>query len=64
MSDMDVRCRSAVPTNGATSSPACAWCGRSSGATVHALTVPLVTSADGTKFGKSTGGGSPGWIRR
>ncbi|MBJ7401559.1 tyrosine--tRNA ligase [Mycolicibacterium sp.] len=28
------------------------------GATVHALTVPLVTSADGTKFGKSTGGGS------
>ena len=28
------------------------------GATVHAMTVPLVTSADGTKFGKSTGGGS------
>jgi tyrosyl-tRNA synthetase len=28
------------------------------GSTVHALTVPLVTSADGTKFGKSTGGGS------
>jgi tyrosyl-tRNA synthetase len=27
-------------------------------ASVHALTVPLVTSADGTKFGKSTGGGS------
>lgn len=27
-------------------------------ATVHALTVPLVTAADGTKFGKSTGGGS------
>ena len=26
------------------------------GASVHALTVPLVTSADGTKFGKSTGG--------
>ncbi|AYJ51984.1 tyrosine--tRNA ligase [Rhodococcus sp. P1Y] len=25
---------------------------------VHALTVPLVTSADGKKFGKSTGGGS------
>jgi tyrosyl-tRNA synthetase len=25
---------------------------------VHALTVPLVTSADGTKFGKSTGGGN------
>ncbi|MCV7402859.1 tyrosine--tRNA ligase [Mycobacterium fragae] len=25
-------------------------------ASVHALTVPLVTSADGTKFGKSTGG--------
>ena len=28
------------------------------GAAVHALTVPLVTTADGTKFGKSTGGGS------
>jgi tyrosyl-tRNA synthetase len=28
------------------------------GATVHALTIPLVTSADGTKFGKSTGGGN------
>ncbi len=28
------------------------------GAAVHAMTVPLVTSADGTKFGKSTGGGS------
>jgi tyrosyl-tRNA synthetase len=28
------------------------------GATVHALTVPLVTSADGAKFGKSTGGGN------
>ncbi|TDH20231.1 tyrosine--tRNA ligase [Mycobacteroides franklinii] len=27
------------------------------GASVHALTVPLVTAADGTKFGKSTGGG-------
>lgn len=28
------------------------------GASVHALTVPLVTAADGSKFGKSTGGGS------
>lgn len=28
------------------------------GVAVHALTVPLVTSADGKKFGKSTGGGS------
>ncbi len=28
------------------------------GAQVHALTVPLVTSSDGKKFGKSTGGGS------
>ena len=27
------------------------------GAAVHALTVPLVTAADGTKLGKSTGGG-------
>ncbi|WP_144208820.1 tyrosine--tRNA ligase [Mycobacterium tilburgii] len=28
------------------------------GAAVHALTVPLVTAADGTKFGKYTGGGN------
>ncbi|WP_107983835.1 tyrosine--tRNA ligase [Rhodococcus sp. OK519] len=28
------------------------------GVSVHAMTVPLVTSADGKKFGKSTGGGS------
>jgi tyrosyl-tRNA synthetase len=28
------------------------------GVTVHALTVPLVTAADGTKFGKSSGGGN------
>jgi tyrosyl-tRNA synthetase len=28
------------------------------GAGVHAMTVPLVTAADGSKFGKSTGGGS------
>jgi len=28
------------------------------GDAVHALTVPLVTASDGTKFGKSTGGGS------
>ncbi|GAA4817047.1 tyrosine--tRNA ligase [Tomitella cavernea] len=28
------------------------------GVTAHGLTVPLVTSADGHKFGKSTGGGS------
>jgi tyrosyl-tRNA synthetase len=28
------------------------------GATVHALTVPLATASDGSKFGKSTGGGS------
>jgi tyrosyl-tRNA synthetase len=28
------------------------------GATVHALTVPLVTDSEGAKFGKSTGGGS------
>lgn len=31
---------------------------RIDGESVHALTVPLVTSADGKKFGKSTGGGS------
>ncbi len=28
------------------------------GAAVHALTVPLVTASDGTKFGKSSGGGN------
>ncbi|MGZ8180092.1 tyrosine--tRNA ligase [Williamsia sp. SKLECPSW1] len=31
---------------------------RTDGAALHALTVPLVTASDGTKFGKSTGGGS------
>ncbi|MFZ2174664.1 MAG: tyrosine--tRNA ligase [Rhodococcus sp. (in: high G+C Gram-positive bacteria)] len=31
---------------------------RVDGESVHGLTVPLVTSADGKKFGKSTGGGS------
>lgn len=31
---------------------------RVDGATLHAMTVPLVTSSDGKKFGKSTGGGS------
>ena len=31
---------------------------RVDGTPVHAATVPLVTAADGTKFGKSTGGGS------
>lgn len=31
---------------------------RLDGRSVHGLTVPLVTAADGTKFGKSTGGGS------
>ncbi|GAA2069430.1 tyrosine--tRNA ligase [Williamsia deligens] len=31
---------------------------RTDGTALHALTVPLVTASDGTKFGKSTGGGS------
>ncbi|GED97741.1 tyrosine--tRNA ligase [Gordonia crocea] len=31
---------------------------RLDGTALHALTVPLVTSSDGKKFGKSTGGGS------
>ena len=31
---------------------------RVDGASVHALTVPLVTDSEGQKFGKSTGGGS------
>nr|WP_231632771.1 tyrosine--tRNA ligase [Gordonia sp. HS-NH1] len=31
---------------------------RLDGSALHALTVPLVTSSDGKKFGKSTGGGS------
>ncbi|WLP90561.1 tyrosine--tRNA ligase [Gordonia sp. NB41Y] len=33
-------------------------CRRVDGQSVHAMTVPLVTSSDGKKFGKSTGGGS------
>jgi tyrosyl-tRNA synthetase len=31
---------------------------QTAGATVHALTTPLVTDSEGKKFGKSTGGGS------
>jgi tyrosyl-tRNA synthetase len=31
---------------------------QAAGATVHALTTPLVTDSEGNKFGKSTGGGS------
>ncbi|MBL0937430.1 MAG: tyrosine--tRNA ligase [Gemmatimonadaceae bacterium] len=31
---------------------------RADGKEAHALTFPLITNADGTKFGKSTGGGS------
>jgi tyrosyl-tRNA synthetase len=31
---------------------------QTAGATVHALTTPLVTDSEGNKFGKSTGGGS------
>src|SRR5699024_10671191 len=31
---------------------------RVDGESVHGVTVPLVTASDGTKFGKSTGGGS------
>jgi tyrosyl-tRNA synthetase len=31
---------------------------KTSGGDAHALTFPLITNADGTKFGKSTGGGS------
>lgn len=31
---------------------------RSGGGEAHGLTFPLITNADGTKFGKSTGGGS------
>jgi tyrosyl-tRNA synthetase len=31
---------------------------RTTGGEAHALTFPLITNADGTKFGKSTGGGS------
>jgi tyrosyl-tRNA synthetase len=31
---------------------------RTTGGEAHALTFPLITNADGTKFGKSTGGGA------
>src|ERR1700746_3567328 len=34
------------------------------GGTAPSLRVPLVTAADGTKFGKSTGGGRGWWARR
>ena len=37
---------------------------RVDGATVHALTTPLVTDSEGRKFGKSTGGGNSGSTRR
>ena len=37
--------------------------GPEAAATAHALTVPLITSATGQKFGKSTGGGSL-WLDR
>ncbi|TVR50954.1 MAG: tyrosine--tRNA ligase [Puniceicoccaceae bacterium] len=33
-------------------------CRKKAGRRVHGLTFPLITNADGTKFGKSTGGGS------
>ena len=50
--------RSAAPTSGATSSAASTWSARSTARIVHALTAPLVTDAEGRKFGKSTGGGN------
>jgi len=31
--------------------------------TAHALTTPLVTDAEGRKFGKSTGAAACGWTR-
>ena len=50
------RCRSAAATSGATSPPASTSSAGSTGRTVHALTTPLVTKADGTKFGKTEAG--------
>ena len=50
-------CRSAAPISGATSRRGRAGApGR--GRHVHALTTPLVTDAEGRKFGKSVGGGN------
>ena len=48
-------CRSAARTSGATCSPGVDLIRRRPGAPVHALAWPLLTAADGTKLGKTTG---------
>ena len=50
------RCSSAAPTSGATSPPASTTSAAAARGPVHAFTTPLVTKADGTKFGKTEGG--------
>ncbi len=49
-------CRSAAPTSGATSPPAPISPAACHQAQVYGLTVPLITKADGTKFGKTEAG--------
>ncbi len=51
-------CRSEAPTSGGNIIAGVDLNRKLDGESVHAMTVPLVTSADGKKFGKSTGGGS------
>ena len=50
------RCSSAAPTSGATSPPGSTTSAAAACGPVHAFTTPLVTKADGTKFGKTEGG--------
>ena len=50
------RCSSAAPTSGATSPPGSTTSAGAGAGPVHAFVTPLVTKADGTKFGKTEGG--------
>ena len=50
------RCRPGATTSGATCCRASSSIRKVEGAAVHALTTPLITKADGTKFGKTESG--------
>ena len=52
----DANCKSAAATNGATSPPASTLSRKKLGKTAFGLTLPLITNADGTKFGKTEAG--------
>ena len=49
-------CRPAAATSGATCSSGVELIRKAEGVAVHALTTPLITKADGTKFGKTESG--------